>query len=280
MKKILSILLLLSFCTVQISWAGEAIIIGSDGQARYENDKNDVIMEKSVKTEGDSKNMEKDENIFDIKDIENTGSYKYDYNDYFEEIIKQAPKFITDYKKLLNEQGYQLVDKFSSDTNNEYLKLNLLDGDYAISKELSAEHVPDIMPEYHKDGTLMGLIKNGQSSSKWYSYMYDYRIGYKTKNGMGLKHIVIYSYDHYGLQCCYIYNANGRLLYAKNYTHYYIAKDTRNFNLKQKPSVEYHIKRHLAKEVKQTAGDIAAVVTVAPLLLIFDVFNLWGDFGK
>ena len=56
MKKILAVLLLMAFCTVQTTWAGDVIIIGPDGQARYEDYSNNIDVIYAMK-ENEIKNM-------------------------------------------------------------------------------------------------------------------------------------------------------------------------------------------------------------------------------
>jgi len=58
MKNILTALLLLTFCTVQGTWAGEVIIIGSDGQARYEEESKNI----DTKFKKKKKNLKKKKN--------------------------------------------------------------------------------------------------------------------------------------------------------------------------------------------------------------------------
>ena len=57
MKKILTVLLLLTFCTVQATWAGDIIIIGSDGQARYEDETKNIPVTQNVIENTKQKNI-------------------------------------------------------------------------------------------------------------------------------------------------------------------------------------------------------------------------------
>ena len=220
MKKILSILLLLTFCTVQISWAGDAIIIGSDGQARYENENKNISYKYSYINNRNDINMNKKDNKIKM-----------------EKYVKNAPQTIENYTQLLKQYDYNIFDN-SSKSNKEFVGLKLLDGDYAIWFKGSP-----YIAEYHKNKALMGLIKQEiveKSDNGFTQIFYEYRIpqveNYSNKENMAvyslemkmnLKHILIVNFNSKQASQ-YIYSTDGELLCSQEGKNIYVSESARN----------------------------------------------------
>ena len=265
MKKILSILLLLAFCSVQGTFAADVVIIGSDGQARYENE-NKNIPTIQTNNGGYSKMDFTDNNKNASKSVKVISNW---INKTFEpgliKYIDNIPKEIADYNSLLKKYGYELKDN-GLQGKKSYTIYELLDGDYVRENQ----DCP-IMAEYHKDGTLMGIVikefvikehticKNLKTDS---AYIYrEYRIN--SNNKAELKHVMFKfskSYkdaaiDSRCIFCCYIYDKKGKLLCRRlDYSTYddngniveriddiYVAEGSRNMisNLKKEKTYFY-----------------------------------------
>ena len=179
MKKILTALLLLTFCTVQGTWAGDVIIIGSDGQARYEDESKNITVSQTV-----IENTKQKDILNEVTITDDTGKRESVYIDYkgivkkveewlmqstsitvdtekeaeYQRIAKNAPQTLDNIDSILSQYGYGKKDN-SSKSKKEYTKIDLLDGDYAIGYK----DVPYIA-EYHKDGKLMGLAKTDKNA--------------------------------------------------------------------------------------------------------------------
>ena len=247
MKKILSTLLLLTFCTVQSTWAGEVIIIGSDGQARYEDENKNIPVSQKVIESTKQKNILNEVTITDetgkresiyidyrgnVKKIENeqisqTEQINVDKTKEaeYQKIVKNAPQTLNNVDSILSKYGYSKKDN-SSKSKQEYMKMNLLDGDYVIAYK----DTPYIA-EYHKDGSLMGLAKIEKkelSETKGSVVFYEYRVGYNTTSGMGLKHIMFMDFEKDKHISQYIYNVNGKLLCRQINNDIYVASEARN----------------------------------------------------
>lgn len=178
MKKIIATLLLLVFTTNIASFAGEVIIIGSDGQARYENeDLNTPVVKEAVtnlaaekpdlkgKADVEAENQEIKINIKNI--------YKsYDKNDktllkYHEKFVKYLNRDIDYFLKenitsnLKGYEKYNFPEKDSFDKNNpKILRFELQNGDYAImDTTVESNKKYKYAAEYHKDGTLFGIVQ-------------------------------------------------------------------------------------------------------------------------
>lgn len=248
MKKILTTLLLLAFCTVQGTLAGEIVIIGSDGQARYEDEsKNTEIGEQDIQ------NIKPKNILNEITITDETGRRENIYIDYkgnikkvdeeqlpqitlptvdsaketeHQRYIQSAQKNLYDVESILELCGYYSKDN-SSYSNKEFMKMNLLDGDYAVYYK-DAPYIA----EYHKDGSLMGLAKIDKevlNDNKASVVFYEYRLGYNTtSSSMGLKHILFLNYEKGKYISQYIYNRHGELLCRQNNNDIYVASEARN----------------------------------------------------
>ena len=315
MKKILTTLLLLSFCTVQVTCAGDVIIIGSDGQAKYEDESKNIPVSQKVIESTKQKNILNEVTITDetgkresiyidyrgnVKKIENeqisqTEQINVDKTKEAEHqrVVRNATKALYNVDSILAQYGYGKKDN-SSKSNKEYMKMNLLDGDYVIGYK----DTPYIA-EYHKDGTLMGLAKLDKkdlTENKGSVVFYEYRVGYNTSTGMGLKHILFLDYEKDKYISQYIYNVNGKLLCRQINNDIYVASEARNMipDWSKKTTMKAVVynknnskdKEEILDAVTTVAGAPfvvtgriikgAAIVATAPVWLPCLAFLAWG----
>lgn len=247
MKRILTVLLLLVFNTSQLTFAGDVIIIGSDGQARYEDERKNVLMtqvniqdtkQKDILNEVTiTDDSGKTENIYidykgNVKKVEEGQSYstvnpivdKTAETEY-EKCVTEAPKFLYEIDSILYKYGYKKRDN-SLKSQQEYMKMDLLDGDYVVGYK----DVP-YLAEYHSDGELMGLIKVDKrflNKQRGFVIFYEYRVGYNTSVGMGLKHVLFLDFEKGKYITQYIYKYDGKLLCRQVNNDIYIADEARN----------------------------------------------------
>ena len=310
MKKILTTLLLLSFCTVQGTWAGEAIIIGTEGQARYENENKNIPVSQKVIESTKQKNILNEVTITDetgkresiyidyrgnVKKIENaqitqTEQINVDKTKEanYQRIINNAPKTLYNADSILSQYGYDKKDN-SSKSNKEYMKMNLLDGDYVIGYK-DAPYIA----EYHKDGTLMGLAKVEKkelNDKKGSVVFYEYRVGYNTSTGMGLKHVLFLDFEKDKYISQYIYKHDGKLLCRQINNDIYIASEARNmipdWSKKINVKVYNQQQKHVDKESKNiNMGDIMGNTLqyiALPLMIVppvYFIFYFLGELAK
>ena len=284
MKKILSTLLLLTFCTVQGTWAGDVIIIGSDGQARYEDESKNVPI-----TQNDIQNVKKKDILNEVTITDDTGKRESIYIDYkgkikkveetqtvqtkevsvdktketgHQRVVRNATKTLYNVDSILAQYGYGKKDN-SSKSNKEYMKMNLLDGDYVIG----FKDAPYIA-EYHKDGSLMGLAKVDKkvlSDNKASVVFYEYRVGYNTTTGMGLKHILFLDYEKDKYISQYIYNVDGKLLCRQINNDIYVASEARNMipDWSKKINVKvYNQTKNLNRQPKKIHNNVIIMETM------------------
>lgn len=176
MKKIFATLLLLVFTSNIVSFAGEAIVIDSDGQARYENeDLNTAVVKEAVTNLATEKpdlrgkaevKVENQEVKINVKDIDENN---VDINKYHEKFQKYS-KIETDYfykleinKKLKGYKyyNYPIQDNFNEkEKDKNRIEISLQDGDYAIiNNNIKGMKKYKYAAEYHKDGSLFGIIQ-------------------------------------------------------------------------------------------------------------------------
>lgn len=213
-KKLLTILLLCIFTFEPLCLAEDVIIIDSNGRARYEDSARNVKQEVKADIKGIKINSISNLSKSDIQDNEHR------------KVIRQANKVLKNYQYLLGQYDYAEKDK-SQQSKKEYIKLELLDGDYVVWF-LDSPYAS----EYHHDKTLMGLVrleKKSLKDNKKLTVFYEYRIGYNTKSNldMGLKHILFLEETNSSMSQ-YIYNENGKLLCKQTNDEIYIADDARN----------------------------------------------------
>lgn len=272
MKKVLTTLLLLTFCTAQATMAGDVIIIGSDGQARYEDGRKNIPVTQNVIENTKQKNI-----LNEITVTDSTGRKESIYIDYkgnvkkvdeeqitqtvqaadktkeadCQSIVKYAQKNLYNIDSILSQYGYSKKDN-SAKSKKEYMKMNLLDGDYAIAYK----NVPYIA-EYHKDGTLMGLAKLDKkelTENKGSVVFYEYRSGYNTTSGMGLKHVLFLNFEKGKYISQYIYDVNGKLLCRQINNDIYVTEEARNMipDWKKCSTEKVQIKYNSSKQYKKS----------------------------
>lgn len=301
MKKILATLLLFTFCTVQGTWAGEVIIIGSDGQARYEDESKNIPVSQKVIENTKQKNI-----LNEVTITDEIGKRESIYIDYkgnvkkveeeqgqikmsslvdktkeaeYQRIVKNAPQTLSNVDSILSQYGYGKKDN-SSKSKKEYMKMNLLDGDYVIAYK----DVPYIA-EYHKNGELMGLAKldkKALNENRGSVVFYEYRIGYKTTTGMGLKHILFLDFERGKYISQFIYDVNGKLLCRQINNDIYVASEARNMIPDWSKKIDVKVYNQTSTQTtkstkKQTkSGEnpwaIAGAIVAAPVIL--PVFGL------
>lgn len=170
--------------------------------------------------------------------------------------IEQADKEIKNYKDILKKNGFKKTDKLSKGRES-YYKMDLLDGDYAVwysydsYDEYENFNFQEVfgdkyfyygqkqyvalryIAEYHKDKSIMGLVK----AKKYYSngetimnILYEYRTNYNTTSdkNMGLKHILFIDKEEDNSISQYLYNVNGNLLCKQVNNVIYISDEARN----------------------------------------------------
>lgn len=191
MKKLLTILLLLVFCTNPIVFAEE--IVNS-----VENNENITV--------GSSKmSVEKQEvkNVV-IKPINYNDKTFIKYQKKFSKYVEKAPNILDSSDKVLNKYGYfasksdilSLAERIEKNEVDDFKKFDLQDGDFALwDIELRYQKTPQYAAEYHKDGSLMGIVKIENVKTSWTSgavttVFYEYRTNEKNST-MQLKHIMI-----------------------------------------------------------------------------------------
>lgn len=174
MKKIIATLLLLVFTSNIASFAGEVIVVGSDGQARYENEDLNIPVVKEAATNLATENQDLKDQI-EVKaenqevkiNIKNIDKNNEDINKYHEKFQKYS-KIETDYfyksginKKLKGYKyyNYPIQDNFDLNDKN-IIKVELQDGDYTIiNNNIKGMKKYKYAAEYHKDGSLFGIVQ-------------------------------------------------------------------------------------------------------------------------
>ncbi len=242
MKKIIATLLLLVFTTNVASFAGEVIVIGSDGQARYENEDLNIPVVKEAVTNLATENQDlKDQTEIKAENQEVKINIKYlDMNN--EDIIKYNNKFrryserevytvetFTINKDLKGYKHYNYPQKDNFDLNDKnIIKVELQDGDYAIlNTKIKGKRKYKYAAEYHKDGSLFGIvqIKTIHKTRKSATIaFYEYRQNEENISEFNAKHVMFldiekkdnkvnvaqFIYKGYAaldtLQCCQINN--------------------------------------------------------------------------
>ena len=310
MKKIIATLLLLVFTTNIASFAGEVIVIGSDGQAKYEYESKNIPVSQKVIESTKQKNILNEVTITDetgkresiyidyrgnVKKIENaqitqTEQINVDKTKEanYQRIINNAPKTLYNTDSILSQYGYGKKDN-SSKSNKEYMKMNLLDGDYVIGYK-DAPYIA----EYHKDRTLMGLAKVEKkklNDKKGSVVFYEYRVGYNTSTGMGLKHVLFLDFEKDKYISQYIYKHDGKLLCRQINNDIYVASEARNmipdWSKKINVKVYNQQQKHVNKESKNiNMGDIMGTTLqyiAFPLMIVppvYFIFYFLGELAK
>lgn len=148
----------------------------------------------------------------------------------FKRIVSETPKsiYFNEYDKVLREYGFGYN---SYEQNKQYVKFELLDGDFAIVYKGSP-----YIGEYHRNKNLMGLIKynlikiNNSENIEIYS---EYRFKEPSNNALQkeqikLKHVLFVHNKRNCKTAQYIYDFSGNLLCRQIGEDIYIADDTRN----------------------------------------------------
>ena len=208
MKKILTILLLLSFCTVQGTWAGDVIIIGSDGQARYENEDLHTAVVKEAVTNLTTENQdlrgkaeveaENQEVKINIKNIDDNNE---DIKKYHKKFRKYSRRDVSHFytsginKKLKGYKHYNYPQKDNFDLNDKnIIKVELQDGDYVIlNTKIKGKRKYKYAAEYHKDGSLFGIVQIKtihKTSNTATIAFYEYRQNEENISIFNAKHIM------------------------------------------------------------------------------------------
>lgn len=252
MKQFFTILLMLTFCTMQTVYAKNMIVIGSDGHIRYENETSEImpvtteVLKKTknilqeltlISDKGKIKKLYIDKNG-KIKKIQESGVIDENIkpiddekNKEFQKYIADAPKMLINTKTILRSSNYKSHDD-SSNNKKEYVKVNLLDGDYAVWYKGS-----EYIAEYHHNGELMGLVKAENildTDNKVISVYYEYRSDFNLDDcegepdDMGLKHILFLDMEKNNYTAQYIYLYDGSLLCSQVNNTIYISEEGRN----------------------------------------------------
>ena len=231
MKKFLTVILLLIFCSVHAVWAVE---IGSN----------------------DFSNIQVDKKVMEDKTTE------------IEKYITNASKELTEVESILVQYGYSKKDN-SKKSKKEFMKLNLLDGDYVIG----FKNAP-YFAEYHKNGNLMGLVKVEEvvmTEEKVIQIFYEYRTGYNVTSGMGLKHIMYLDIEKDKYISQYIYDVDGKMLCMQVNNDIYVAEEAKNIipdlSKKRVSSVKIYNGWRKIQEIREFCGDMFTVITL-PLWLV------------
>ena len=171
MKKIIATLLLLVFTTNVVSFAGEVIVIGSDGQARYENeDLNTAVVKEAVTNlAAEKQNLkdqievkaEKQDVKINIKNLDMNNEDIIKYNNKFYRYSEREVLTFTYDGQLKGYKHYNYPKKDNFDLNDKnIIRVELQDGDYAIlNTKIKGKRKYKYAAEYHKDGSLFGIVQ-------------------------------------------------------------------------------------------------------------------------
>ena len=197
MKKIFATLLLLVFTSNIVSFAGEAIVIRSDGQIAK---KSNLTLSNVDNSKKEYKSMHHNE--IDIKNITFDDKFLNKYTNKFNKYstpIKRSSIFLNE---LEDYKQYNYPQKDNFNTNDKsIIRVELQDGDYAIlNTDAKWNEKYKYAAEYHKDGSLFGIVqiktikKTRESATIAF---YEYRIW---RDGVGglfgdLKHILFLDFE-------------------------------------------------------------------------------------
>ena len=174
MKKIIAILLLFVFTTNVASFAGEVIVIGSDGQARYENEDLNIPVVKEAVTNLAAENQDlrgktevKAENQEVKINIKNLDMNNEDIDKYHDKFCRYSNEDVSYFytseinKELKGYKHYNYPQKDNFDLNDKnIIRVELQDGDYAIlNTKIKGKRKYKYAAEYHKDGSLFGIVQ-------------------------------------------------------------------------------------------------------------------------
>lgn len=300
MKKIISTLILLIICLVEVTYASEIVYVNSDGHVNFEDENvflfpvttdvikkttkmlseitvvyyNGIIKTLYIDKNGKIKKVENSQNVNSNTPIDN------EKNAEFQKHIADAPKILVNTRRIIRKCGYKHRDD-SLKNKKEYLKIELLDGDYVIAYK-AAEY----LAEYHKNGELMGLVKGEnitQSDKRITCVYYEYRLGYNTEDDeaeeddMGLKHIMFLDIEHNKSISQYIYNKEGKLLCSQTNNTIYVAEEGRNlipdWSKKISNKTQIQVNKYETESRKLLRNTFIIVTTptwvVPPLGLVF-----------
>lgn len=252
-KKLSIYLLLFIFCNINVSYAGENIIVGTDGQVRYEKNTQMISSEFSPDIIRHSKNALHEVTISDkqgqtrylyfnnkgkVKKIVKS-NIKSDFtakqNKELQSYLQKTQKTIEGYESIL--RMVELKARVTGQTANI---IDLSDGNYVVYYEGEP-----IAMEFEMDGSFSGIIKTNTISYQGRLILAfdEYVLGYNTHTGLGLRHVLfldINKNDNYIEQL--LYDENNELLFRqKNKEIYTSDKNTVKYMSK------YYMNRMLSK---------------------------------
>lgn len=243
-KRILASFLTFVFVANFTCYAGEVIIIGSDGQARYENEALNVPR----KTDSEAtKNIKVDDKVINIKKIERNQKELVTYHNKFNKYSHIEKYFFEASKVNSNLKGYKYydynsVDNYSKNSNN-IIRINLKDGDYALlNQSVKGNKKYKYAAEYHKNGELFGIvqIKTIKKSSKSITLTFnEYRFSENLRR-IDLKHVmfldVVKDNSNFKVvQFIYLYDTSfDSLLCAQIDKDLYLTDESRNLIVQMK----------------------------------------------
>lgn len=277
MKKFLTSLMLLTFCTSPCIYASDVIIIDSNSQARYEDtSKNELAtmtnnQESKPVTNKEVKNMPK----IEVKNLDFNDKEIKKYNNEFQKYMKNIPEtpltiIGTSYSKnnkYTTINGYPVIDNQEAPEIDTY-KIVLQDGDYA-----KWDKCTEFAAEYNKDGKIIGLVEfytKKINSNKSIVAYYEYRFKGNNYTQTKLKHIMMLHVEQKNGKLInfanFIYLSNGHLRCAQINDKIYVTKNDKNII----PSLNIHeitSSTNSPKEINIPDGLIYAAMVVGGLLV-------------
>ena len=316
MKKFLTSLMLLTFCTSPCIYASDVIIIDSNSQARYEDtSKNEFAtmtnnQESKPVTNKEVKNMPK----IEVKNLDFNDKEIKKYNNEFQKYIKnisETPFMIIGTSHSKNNKYttinlYPVIDNLENTTINDYpvidnlevpeidtYKIVLQDGDYAKWNKGS-----EFAAEYNKDGKMIGLVEFNTkkiNSNKSIVACYEYRFKGNNYTQTKLKHIMMLHVEQKNGKLInfanFIYLSNGHLRCAQINDKIYVTKNDKNIvpslntheitsstNLPNSPN-EITIPDGLIYAGMGLGGLLVAPIAIAGAFAIGPFFILWAMHG-
>lgn len=211
-KKLLTTFLLCIFTFEPMCWA-EEIIVGANGQARYSNQKIQVVNKKDIRMDNQTNQNAKsiNDNQSLNRNVEQVTSEK------IQELAKPYQKknlqLINKEKKKRHWDDFPKRTDWKQISDTTY-KIPLLGGDYILwdstipyIKGNNSEHIR-YATEYDKNNACKGFIKMVEYDAITCAF-YEYRIDINDKNNLKLTHIMLLYNDK--RKASFVYTVDGKI---------------------------------------------------------------------
>ncbi len=211
-KKLLTTLLLCIFTIEPICWA-EEVIVGANGQARYSNQKIQVVNKKDIRMDNQTNQNAKsiNDNQSLNRNVEQVTSEK------IQELAKPYQKknlqLINKEKKKRHWDNFPKKTDWKQISDKTY-KIPLLGGDYILWDTASSyiENVNVVntqyATEYDKNNVCKGVIKIVQYDATTFAF-YEYRIDINDIMNLKLTHIMLLYGDKH--KAAFVYTVDGEI---------------------------------------------------------------------